>query len=99
MESIKARLAEMGIATTGLSDDQIKKVAAVVGVSVPRSVEIVAYNGASYLKTQGYEVPAKTAGGKPGNARGLFIRVEAMEAAVKELQAGIELAKSKGLIK
>jgi hypothetical protein len=88
MDSLRAELEAKGISTKALSDDQVKAIGKAMHLAIPRAeVAIVDYEGAKYVKTDNFVVPNKKDGTKQSVARGLFLRVEALDTAIAELQA------------
>lgn len=88
MDNVRTQLEALGISTKALSDDQVKAIAKAMKVAMPREVQIVPYNGADYVKTEGFAVPHKSGdASKTQQARGLFVRVEALDQAIEDLQA------------
>lgn len=87
MESIREQLKAMGVDTTAMNDDTVRNVAKALKLDLPRQVEIVDYKGARYVKTENFSVPSRPGQDKPGSARNLFLRVEAIDQAIADLLA------------
>ena len=86
MEAIRNQLAALGVAVEKMDDDTIRAVAKAMKLELPRQVKLVDYKGAKYIQTENFVVPGKDAS-KPGTARSLFLRVEAVEQAMADLTA------------
>lgn len=86
MEAIRSQLLALGVDASKMDDDTIRAVAKAMKIAVPRQVEIVEYKGARYVKTENFAVPGREAN-KPGTARNLFLRVEAVDQAIEDLLA------------
>lgn len=95
MDKLLAALAEKGISTEALDEDQIRGVAKAMGIDpaeyLPRQVEIVPYTNKrketnTFVKTENFTVGQKE-DGSPQQVRGLFLRVEALDQAIADLQA------------
>lgn len=85
VEAIK----KTGMSTEGLSDDQILRVGRALNLELPLRVSIVEYTDkrgrtADYVKTDNFPIGADEKG-NPVTAKGLFLRVEAVDAAIEAL--------------
>lgn len=90
-EGLKEAIQATGMATEGLSDEQIVKVGRALGLETPLTVEIVEYTPkgknatpGNYVKTSNF--PVTDSKGTKFDARGLFLRVEALDQAIEALQ-------------
>ena len=95
MESLLEALAAKGIDASAMSEEQIRKVAKAVGVDpldhLPREVKVVPYTNKrketnQFVETSPFVVGRK-ADGTAQTVRGLFLRVEALDQAISDLQA------------
>ena len=95
MESLLEALAAKGIDASAMTEEQIRKVAKAVGVDpldhLPRDVKIVPYTNKRKETNQFVEtapfVVGRKADGTAATVRGLFLRVEALDQAISDLQA------------
>lgn len=94
MEKLLEALAAKGIQTDTLDEDQIRNVAKAMGIDpgdyLPRKVEIVPYTNKrdeknTFVKTEAFKVGTKD-DGSPRTVKGLFLRVEALDQAIADLQ-------------
>ena len=92
MEAIRTQLLALGVDASKFDDETVRKIAKAMNIAVPRQVEIVEYKGARYVKTENFAVPGRKENDKPGTARNLFLRVEAVD------QALADLLEAKGLL-
>jgi len=88
-------LAERGIKTDSLDEDQVRNVARAMGLDpgeyLPRSVKIEPYTNKknetnTFVKTESFVI-GRNKNGTAKMARGLFLRVEALDQAIADLQA------------
>lgn len=95
MDKLLEALAEKGISTDALDEGQIRGVAKAMGIDpaeyLPRQVEIVPYTNKrketnTFVKTENFTVGRKD-DGSAQTVRGLFLRVEALDQAIADLQA------------
>jgi hypothetical protein len=102
------------IAATGfkdvekMSDNMVQELGKALGLAASRDAraEVVDYTTTSgkagkYVKTPPVEYRITAADGKvtKGSSRGSFVPLEAVAQTIEDLKAGLELAKSQGLIK
>jgi uncharacterized Ntn-hydrolase superfamily protein len=97
MSDVRSKLMEAGLKLEGLTDEQVKALAKVLNLEVPRQVQIVEYTSkrgrtANYVKTDAFVI-SKNAEGKAETAQGLFLRVEAIDQAIADLQKAKDLLK------
>lgn len=98
MESLLKALAEKGVDASSMTPEQVKKVAKAVGVDpldhLPRDVEIVDYTNKRKETNKFVQTPSFVVGrkddGTAQTVRGLFLRVEALDQAIVDLQAARE---------
>lgn len=95
MDKLLEALAEKGIQTDALDEDQVRGVAKAMGIDpadyLPRSVKIVPYTNKrketnTFVSTDAFTVGRKE-DGSAKTVRGLFLRVEALDQAIADLQA------------
>jgi hypothetical protein len=98
MSKLRSVLVEAGFPVEGMDEKQLKAIARAASIELPREdVQIVDYtpkNGgesARYVKTSPFVIGTKEDGTKV-TAKGLFLRVEAIDQAVEELM------RAKGLL-
>lgn len=93
-KSIRKLVAEAGMnpeVVEMMEDQQVRDVAKSLGIDVPREIEIREHKGAMYIVTEPVEVPRVNARGecvkgKTTVTRGLFLRVEALDQQLEDLQ-------------
>lgn len=90
-EGLVEAIQNTGMSTDGLSEDQIIQIGKTLNLEVPLRVEVVEYTPKGknaktghYVKTSGF--PVTDADGNSFEARGLFLRVEAVDQAIEALQ-------------
>jgi len=90
-EGLVEAIESTGMSTDGLSEDQIIKIGKTLNLEVPLKVEVVEYTPKGknstkglYVKTSGF--PVTDSEGNRFEARGLFLRVEAVDQALEALQ-------------
>ena len=95
MDKLLEALASRGVDASSMTDDQIRKVAKAVGLDpidyLPREVEVVDYTNKrgetnKFVSTPSFVVGRKD-DGSAQTVRGLFLRVEALDQAIADLQA------------
>jgi len=95
MESLLAALAEKGIRLQGVSDEEIVKIAKGVGIEpmdhLAREVKVVDYTNKrgetnKFVSTPPFIVGRKD-DGSARTVRGLFLRLDALDQAIEDLQA------------
>ena len=95
MEELLSALAEKGVDASGMDEEQLRKVSKALGVDpidyLPREVKVVPYTNKRHQTNQFVETPPFVVGRKDDGAaqtvRGLFLRVEALDQAITDLQA------------
>jgi hypothetical protein len=90
-EGLVETIKKTGMDTKNLSEDQIMSVARALNLELPLQVSIVEYTDkrgrtADYVKTSNFPIGAGK-DGKAVTARGLFLRVEAVDLALEALQS------------
>jgi len=97
MNKLQKKLIKAGFPVEGMDEKQLKSIARAANIEIPREdVQIVEYTPkggdepARYVKTSPFVIGKKD--GKNVNAKGLFLRVEAIDQAMEEL------ARAKGLL-
>jgi hypothetical protein len=90
-EGLVEAIEKTGMDTKNLSDDQILNVARALSLELPLRVSIVEYTDkrsrtADYVKTSNFPIGTDK-DGKAVTARGLFLRVEAVDQAIEALQS------------
>lgn len=92
METIRAQLTALGVDNSAMDDATARNVAKALKLDVPNvhEVSIVEYTTKGgrtglYCKTDAYVVGTNK-NGKPDTAQGLFVRVEALDAIIADLQ-------------
>jgi len=89
MSDLREQLSARNIDPSAMSDEQVREVAKALNIPLPIEVEVVEYKGAEYVKTSGFTVPhkdpEKRAEGKTQQARGLFLRKEALDPCIEAL--------------
>lgn len=95
MDKLLEALAQKGVDASAMSGEQIEKVAKAVGIDpidyLPRNVEVVDYTNKRnetnrFVKTPGFVVGRKE-DGTAQIVKGLFLRVDALDQAIADLQA------------
>jgi hypothetical protein len=104
MDELKKILISKGVSANALktmNDNMVKGLAKALNVDptpfAPREVKIeIGKNGAPYVVTSGYAVPKrkdKKLTGETSLARGLYVRAEAIDDIINDLQIAKELLK------
>lgn len=96
-EGLVSAIQKTGMSVDGLNDEQIIAVGRALNLELPLRVSIVEYTDkrgrtGEYVKTDNF--PIGVVDGKPLTARGLFLRVEAVDAALEALQSAKALLAS-----
>jgi hypothetical protein len=94
MEELLTALAEKGVDASNLTEEQIQKVSKAVGVDpidyLPRDVKVIPYTNKREETNQFVQTPSFVVGrkddGTARTVRGLFLRVEALDQAISDLQ-------------
>ncbi len=94
MDQVRNQLEEMGCMCEDWTDEKCNEVAKVLGIAVPRKIEVVDYKGAFYLKTEGFTVPHKTDPEKTSQAKGLYTRIEGWPQLLKDVEAATPIVEA-----
>lgn len=102
MDKLLEALAERGIKVSGLKEEETLKLAKAVGLEpldfLPREVELVDYTNKRnetnrFIRTPAFVVGHEE-GGKAKTIQGLFLRVDALDQAIADLQAAKQMVDS-----
>lgn len=106
---LRAQIAATGFnGADNMSDEMVQELGKALGLATSRNAkaEVVDYTTASgktgkYVKTPPVEYRTTLLDGKvtKSTSRGTFIPLEAVAQTIEDLKAGLELAKTQGLIK
>lgn len=86
MMELRGELKARGVHVDNFNDEELRGMAKALKIEAPREVKIVQQERGLYAVSEGYKVPNSKKPGEFQTARGFFVRVEAINDMIEDLQ-------------